>query len=248
MNEQTPSTGSVRSEALNDAHAQIHAALHISLSHLSMLWTLAKSDSPGREEERESQARETVEGRPCNLDSNLINCLHVLASEDGADEWRHLDAWQFVAAVVERIRPHFGQKNPWTTTWGRLRGTTELAVYSRLRPPPARNRGEPEAPPGSGNARSAAGRTGPVQTAAPPGDNKGRWLTVTEAARIAVCNAGVISAAVDAGQLKSNGLKQRPRRVDAVDLTRWMLARAGRPEPSESVEAVERLVRCHVHD
>lgn len=75
-----------------------------------------------------------------------------------------------------------------------------------------------------------------------------RWLTVTDAASISGANAGVISRAVDTGELLGNGLKDRDRRVDAVSLTQWMLQRAGKSEPEESVAEVERLVKKHVKD
>jgi hypothetical protein len=75
-----------------------------------------------------------------------------------------------------------------------------------------------------------------------------RWLTVTQASRLTGCNPGVVSRAVDAGELQGNGKTGRGRRIDAVGLSRWQLARAGKPEPSESTEAVEQKVRKHVRD
>jgi hypothetical protein len=75
-----------------------------------------------------------------------------------------------------------------------------------------------------------------------------RWLTVSEAARISACNKGIITRAVEAGTLKSNGKAGRLRRIDAVDLARWQLARAAKPEPTENDASVEPLVKKHVHD
>jgi hypothetical protein len=82
----------------------------------------------------------------------------------------------------------------------------------------------------------------------PPADEPGRWLTVSEAERITGVNKGTIARAVDAGTLKSNDLKDRERRVDAVDLARWALERAGKPEAPESEAAVERLFKKHARD
>jgi len=73
-----------------------------------------------------------------------------------------------------------------------------------------------------------------------------RWLTVSQAASIAGVNAGVVTRAVDSGQLLGNGLTDRERRVDAVDLAQWVLRRAGRPEPQESDAHVKQLVEKHV--
>jgi len=75
-----------------------------------------------------------------------------------------------------------------------------------------------------------------------------RWLTVSDAASISAINAGVISRAVDTGELMGNGLKDRERRIDAVSLTQWMLRRSGRSEPEESEGQVKRLVDKHVKD
>ena len=73
-----------------------------------------------------------------------------------------------------------------------------------------------------------------------------RWLTVSQAASIAGVNAGVITRAVDSGELLGNGFTDRERRVDAVDLAQWVLRRAGRPEPRESDAHVRQLVQKHV--
>jgi len=75
-----------------------------------------------------------------------------------------------------------------------------------------------------------------------------RWLTVSEAAQISGCNKGIITKAVNDGKLKGNGLTGRERRIDGVDFNRWQLERAGKSEPSESDEAVKKLVRKHVND
>jgi hypothetical protein len=69
------------------------------------------------------------------------------------------------------------------------------------------------------------------------------WLTVTEAATIAGVNSGIISREADDGKLKSNGQSSRARRIDSVDLTRWILERSRRPESSESDEQVKRSMR-----
>lgn len=73
-----------------------------------------------------------------------------------------------------------------------------------------------------------------------------RWLTVSAASEASGANKGVIGRAADDGDLKGNGKRGAARRVDAVDLTRWMRERAKQPAPQESTEQVERLVREHV--
>jgi hypothetical protein len=77
-------------------------------------------------------------------------------------------------------------------------------------------------------------------------DDEARWLMVSEAAQTAGCNSGLISRAVSEGKLKSNGKNGRARRIDAVDLTRWIRDRSNKPDPEESDEQVERLVNKHV--
>ena len=84
----------------------------------------------------------------------------------------------------------------------------------------------------------------PDEVALPPSED--RWLTVRKAAQVANVNSGVISHAVDHGTLKGNGKKKRARRIDSVDLARWVLKRAEKPVPSESTEQVSRLVNRHV--
>jgi hypothetical protein len=74
------------------------------------------------------------------------------------------------------------------------------------------------------------------------------WFTVTEAAKTAGVNTGVITRAVDAGQLKSNGKRGRGRRIDPADISRWLLARADKPEPAESDEQAKRLGDKHFRD
>jgi hypothetical protein len=79
-------------------------------------------------------------------------------------------------------------------------------------------------------------------------DESGLWLTVTRAARVVECNPGAITRAVDDGELKSNGESGRARRIDALDLVRWKLKRAERPEGAESDEAVKKKVGQHCTD
>jgi hypothetical protein len=77
-------------------------------------------------------------------------------------------------------------------------------------------------------------------------DDAGRWHKVSAAAQIADVNRGVISRAVESGELRSNGLKGSERRVCTIDLCRWILERHS--EPTETDARVEALVRRHVHD
>jgi excisionase family DNA binding protein len=69
------------------------------------------------------------------------------------------------------------------------------------------------------------------------------WFTVKEASQTSGVNSGLISRAVDSGELKSNGKSGRERRIDPADLARWMKERADRPEPKESGEHVESLMK-----
>jgi hypothetical protein len=70
----------------------------------------------------------------------------------------------------------------------------------------------------------------------------GGWLTVAEAAQISGINKGIISRAVDDGDLKSNGKKLRARRIDGTDFNRWQLARANKLKSMESDEQVRKLL------
>jgi hypothetical protein len=81
------------------------------------------------------------------------------------------------------------------------------------------------------------------------GSNPSRsYVTLAKAELISDINRGVISRAIDAGELKSNGLKGRKRRVDAADFVRWQLERAKSPEQKESDRSVMRQVSKHVRD
>jgi hypothetical protein len=99
---------------------------------------------------------------------------------------------------------------------------------------------------GEGTQQDKAGDTQPEQ---PKDYGQEGWLTVSEAAKIASgANTGVITRAVDAGDLRSNGKRGRQRRIDPTDLARWLLARASRTESGESEQQVQRLVDKHCRD
>src|SRR5262249_42079235 len=74
------------------------------------------------------------------------------------------------------------------------------------------------------------------------------WLTVSAAAKVAGINTGTLTRAVDAGEIRSNGKRGRDRRINPGDLTRWLLARADKPEREESEEQVKRLTDKHCRD
>jgi hypothetical protein len=78
-------------------------------------------------------------------------------------------------------------------------------------------------------------------------ETPGRWLTISDAARVSGINKGIISRAADAGELRDNGKTERARRIDALDFIQWQLKRA-KAEPAENAATVERLVRKHVKD
>lgn len=59
-------------------------------------------------------------------------------------------------------------------------------------------------------------------------DQQTAWLKITDAANMSGIEKSIISAAVTAGRLKSNGKTRRERRIDAVDFSRWLNERAGK--------------------
>ena len=77
---------------------------------------------------------------------------------------------------------------------------------------------------------------------------KSKWFTVSEAAKTAGVNTGIITRAVDTGELLNNAKRGRERRIDPESLARWMLARADKPEVEESQEQIKRLVDRHCKD
>jgi hypothetical protein len=98
-------------------------------------------------------------------------------------------------------------------------------------------------------SRQAQRAPHPAVTSAAPEDPPRQWITLAEAERISGINRGVISRAVDAGALASNGQKGRgKRKIDAAAFTLWQLQRAQRPERTESTAHVQRLVDKHVRD
>jgi hypothetical protein len=80
-------------------------------------------------------------------------------------------------------------------------------------------------------------------------DNHGRasrWLSLAHAARLSGINQGVISRAVDSGEIQSNGLKGKgKRKIDSADFNRWHMKRSERPERTETDAEVERKLRRH---
>jgi hypothetical protein len=72
---------------------------------------------------------------------------------------------------------------------------------------------------------------------------EGRWLTVGESAKTAGAEPYEITRAADRGDLKTNGENKHKRRIDAIDLTRWIRSRAEQSDVPESDESVERMLR-----
>ena len=70
-------------------------------------------------------------------------------------------------------------------------------------------------------------------------DSAERWLTVTDAARAAAVEKYQITRAVDTEKLRGNGLTSTKRRIDAIDLVRWILARCQEQEEPETNEKVQ---------
>lgn len=77
--------------------------------------------------------------------------------------------------------------------------------------------------------------------------SEGDGITIAQAAMISGFNKGVISRAVDAGDIKSNGRTGSDRRVSAEDFTRWQLKRAERDAKRdakrETAEAINKKLR-----
>ncbi len=75
------------------------------------------------------------------------------------------------------------------------------------------------------------------------------WLSLADAERLSGVNQGVISRAVDRGEIKSNNQKGRGRRkIDSADFNRWLLERSQRPERIEGEAEVERKLRRPIND
>jgi hypothetical protein len=70
-----------------------------------------------------------------------------------------------------------------------------------------------------------------------------QWLTVTQAAKASGCQTHQITRAANNSLLKSNGKKGKERRIDAADLTLWLLHRAQQQEKTESDIAVEKKLK-----
>ena len=92
-----------------------------------------------------------------------------------------------------------------------------------------------------GEKAGLAGNGMLIGTGAENGDCiSAQWLTVTQAATVADCNKGQITRAVNKGELKSNSSTGDARRIDTIDLTRWILDRSNNSEPTESAESVSK--------
>lgn len=83
----------------------------------------------------------------------------------------------------------------------------------------------------------------PEQGAGNGGDDTGKWITVSEAARITNINKGNISRAADSSEIITNGEQGRARRLDAFIFCRWVIQRSPSSEPSLSGEELIRRSR-----
>jgi excisionase family DNA binding protein len=92
-----------------------------------------------------------------------------------------------------------------------------------------------------------AGTVSPAGAESPPSPAKQtpeeNWLTVSQAATLSWIDKGTISRLADRGELKTNGLKGKQRRIDSADLNRFLLQRAEKPEREETNEQVEKKLR-----
>jgi hypothetical protein len=116
---------------------------------------------------------------------------------------------------------------------------SELVKFSKrayeeiaARTPPKRQEGEPAEETGAGSDSAELDAEGDSE-----------WLTVSDAAKASGCTCAQISGAVRDGQLKSNGMTGRKRRIDPADLAFWQLRRANRKEAVESNETVAKKLR-----
>jgi hypothetical protein len=140
---------------------------------------------------------------------------------------------------ITKLPPWTGEPNDETKTLELLDGLI-AACREALPTANEQEREEFATPPPEAKDNTVQTVTRPGDRAAASGADTNGWYTVTQAARIATCNSGVISNAVKAGKLKSNGKDGHSRRVDGADLSRWQLERATRPESTESEDAVQK--------
>jgi len=135
--------------------------------------------------------------------------------------------------ALEQLRSKTAEKAP--------TGAAEKSEAGERNPRAGGDQVEPSPPGEAGAAHEKAGSGLTESAEGNPDRGPGpAWYKVSKAAQTARCNTGTITRAVDEGKLRSNGLKGRARRVDAVDLARWMHTRGNRPEPVESDATVER--------
>jgi hypothetical protein len=76
-------------------------------------------------------------------------------------------------------------------------------------------------------------------------DEATKWISLAEASKLSAINAGVISRAVDSGEIVSNGQSGKgKRKVDSADFNRWVLKRNSKPErPETDAEILQKLKR-----
>jgi hypothetical protein len=65
-----------------------------------------------------------------------------------------------------------------------------------------------------------------------PTDNDENWITVSGASRVSGVNKGVISRAASAGEIRTNGKKERALRLHAGSFAQWQLQRTPAVDPS----------------
>jgi hypothetical protein len=70
-----------------------------------------------------------------------------------------------------------------------------------------------------------------------------RWIMVSQAESLSNVNRGVISRAVDDGQILSNGQHGTSRRIDSADFNRWALERARNGERQESADQIMKKLK-----
>ncbi|HEX3991926.1 MAG TPA: hypothetical protein VHX39_12215 [Acetobacteraceae bacterium] len=187
--------------------------------------------------------------------SILVPRDHSDQANDPARQWavrifRHIAAGRKAAAL--KLLQHAGPSAswPWTRDWIKRR-----LIDEAIHPSPSfpANQESSTAPDASALAApTVPAASAPAATAIPAsasGDeaaaeaNPVHWLTLVEAEQLSAINRGVISRAVTAGEIASNGKKGRQRRLDAADFVRWQLARARRPEAPEGNEQVREQFR-----
>lgn len=171
---------------------------------------------------------------------DLLAFISTLPSEPDAFD-SSLACRRHVAAhccrLLQILLPHLGMCEPlpaWLPEWAEIHALdAECRAFTTPVPPAT----PPFAEDRDRHDVSAGANAGFVQAEPPvPASSDAvaeaataqPWLTIQQAESISAINRGVISRAVSAGKIRSNGQRGRQRRLDSADFTRWHLQRVQR--------------------